>query len=126
MVLVARLVVTAIAIWVASALMDSIDIKAPDDNTVAKILVLLGIAAVFTAVNAFVKPIVKLLSLPLVILTLGLFLLVINALMLMLTAWITEAFKYGLTVSGFWSAVGGSIIIAIVNWLLSALVPDDD
>ena len=126
MVLVARLVVTAIAIWVASALMDTIEVKAPEDNTVGKILVLLGIAAVFTVVNAFVKPIVKLLSLPLVILTLGLFLLVINALMLLLTAKITDAFTYGLDVSGFWSAVGGSIIIAVVNWLLSAFVPDDD
>lgn len=125
MVLVARLAITAIAIWVASRFMDTIEVKAPEDDTFVKILVLLGIAVVFTVVNAVVKPIVQFLSLPLVILTLGLFLLVINALMLMLTAWLTEPFEYGLEVAGFWSAVGASIIIAIVNWLLSAFVPDD-
>ena len=67
----------------------------------------------------------QLLSLPLLILTLGLFTLVINALMLMLTAWITSGTSYGLTVDGFWTAVWGALIISIVNFLLSAFVPDN-
>jgi len=68
---------------------------------------------------------VQLLSLPLLILTLGLFTLVINALMLMLTAWISSGTSYGLTVDGFWTAVWGALIISIVNFLLSAFVPDN-
>ena len=67
----------------------------------------------------------QLLSLPLLILTLGLFTLVINALMLMLTAWISSGTSYGLTVDGFWTAVWGALIISIVNFLLSAFVPDN-
>ena len=87
-------------------------------------MVLLGIAAVFTLVNAVVKPVVQLLSLPLIVLSLGLFLLVINALMLMLTAAVTELTGYGLTVAGFGSAFWGALLISIVNWVLGGVVPD--
>ncbi|NLG56657.1 MAG: phage holin family protein, partial [Rhodococcus sp.] len=60
----------------------------------------------------------------LLILTLGLFTLVINALMLMLTAWISSHTDYVITVDGFWAAFWGALIISIVNFVLSALVPD--
>lgn len=125
--LVLRLVITAFAIWLASVWVDKIEIVSPEEQgTGAKIVVLLAVAVVFTVVNAFVKPLVKLLSLPLVVLTLGLFLLVINALMLWLTAWITEATDYGLRIDGFWAAFIGAIIITVVNWVLGILVPDND
>ncbi|QIS16046.1 MULTISPECIES: phage holin family protein [Nocardia] len=129
MTLVIRLIINAVAIWLAAAWVDKIDILSPPDKgTGVKVLVVLGIALVFTIVNALVKPIVKLLSLPLVVVTLGLFLLVINALMLLLTAKITEAASsdYGLRVTGFWTAVVGAIIISLVNWVLGILVPDED
>lgn len=87
--------------------MSGIDISSSGNGTGWDIVVLLGIAAVFTVVNIFVKPLVKLLSLPLLILTLGLFTLVINALMLLLTAWLSSQTDYGLTVDGFWTAVWG-------------------
>lgn len=127
MVLVVRLAITAFAIWLASKWVNGIDIISPDDKSSWwEIVVLLAIALVFTIVNALVKPLLQLLSLPLIILTLGLFLLVINALMLMLTAKITETTEYGLRVDGFWTAVWGALIIAIVNWVLGVLVPDGD
>ncbi|MEV0297938.1 phage holin family protein [Nocardia sp. NPDC050710] len=126
--LVIRLIINAVAIWLAAAWVDKIDIVTPpDEGNGGKVVVVLAVAAVFTLVNALVKPLVKLLSLPLVVLTLGLFLLVVNALMLMLTAWITDAFSdYGLTVDGFWAALLGGIIISLVNWVLGILVPDND
>ncbi|MET8651973.1 MULTISPECIES: phage holin family protein [Nocardia] len=125
--LVIRLIINAVAIWLAAAWVDKIDIISPEDETSSKVIVVLAVAAVFTLVNALVKPLVKLLSLPLVVLTLGLFLLVVNALMLMLTAWLTDAFSdYGLEVDGFWAAVLGGIIISLVNWVLGILVPDND
>ncbi|MGW4088238.1 phage holin family protein [Nocardia sp. NPDC004750] len=125
--LVIRLIINAVAIWLAAVWVDKIDILAPEGGNGAKIGVVLAVAAVFTAVNALVKPIVKLLSLPLVIVTLGLFLLLINALMLWLTAEITGAFShYGLRVDGFWAAVFGGIIVSLVNWVLGILVPDED
>ena len=77
-------------------------------------------------VNAVVRPILIVLTLPLTLITLGLFLLVINALMLMLTAWIADGIGIGFHVDGFWNALGGSIVITIVNWATASLVKDDD
>ncbi|MGN2635697.1 phage holin family protein [Nocardia takedensis] len=125
--LVIRLVINAVAIWLAAAWVNGITILSPDDDTTSKVIVVLAVAVVFTLVNALVKPLVQLLSLPLVVLTLGLFLLVVNALMLLLTAWITDAFSdYGIDVDGFWAALLGGIIISLVNWVLGILVPDGD
>ncbi|WP_338768543.1 phage holin family protein [Nocardia vulneris] len=125
--LLIRLIINAVAIWLAAAWVDKINIVSPAENgNGGKIIVLIAVALVFTVVNALVKPIVKLLSLPLVIVTLGLFLLVINALMLWLTAKITETTDYGLRVDGFWAAVIGGIIVSLVNWVLGILVPDND
>ncbi|MFD4457132.1 phage holin family protein [Nocardia sp. NPDC058480] len=126
-----RLVINAIAIWAAVAWIDKIDVIVPPEwqsewGNWGKALVLLIVALVFTAVNAVIKPIVKLLSLPFVILTLGLFLLVVNAGMLWLTAKITEITDYGLRVDGFWAALWGGVIITLVNWVLGILVPDGD
>ncbi|MEV0331459.1 phage holin family protein [Nocardia asteroides] len=122
-----RLVINAIAIWAAVAWIDKIDILTPaDSGNWGKALVILIVAAVFTAVNAVIKPIVKLLSLPFVILTLGLFLLIVNAGMLWLTAKITELSDYGLRVDGFWAALWGGVIISLVNWVLGIIVPDGD
>lgn len=127
MALLLRLIINAVAIWLAAAWVGNIDLVSPaDQGTGAKIVVVLAVAIVFGLVNALVKPIVKLLSLPLVIVSLGLFLLVINALMLWLTAKITETTDYGLRVHGFWAAVIGALIITLVNWILGILVPDKD
>ena len=119
-----RLVINAVAIWLAAQWVDGIDLSSSGRGTGWDLIVLAGIAAVFTIVNAFIKPVVQLLSLPLLILTLGLFTLVINALMLMLTAWMSTATDYGLLITGFGAAFWGALIISIVNFLLGAFVPD--
>lgn len=124
MVFVVRLLINAIAIWMAAAIVTGISIATDGRDTSAQVLIVLFIALVFTVVNTAIKPVVKLLSIPLLILTLGLFTLVINALMLLLTAWITDSTEFGLSIDGFWTAVWGSVIISIVNFLLGALVPD--
>lgn len=118
-----RLVINALAIWLAAAWVSGIAVSSSGGGTSGEIVTLLVIALVFTVVNNFVKPVVQLLSLPLLIVTLGLFTLVINALMLMLTAWLSSQTGFGLTVDGFWTAVWGALIISIVNFVLSALVP---
>jgi len=126
MIFVARMLINAVAIWLAAAWVSGIDIDDDGKGTGASVLIVLFIAAVFTVINMAVKPLLQLLSLPLIILTLGLFLIVINALMLMLTSWITSTTNYGISVDGFWTAVWGSIIISIVNWLLGIFVPAND
>ena len=110
--LLLRLVINAAALWVADRLLDGIT---ADDTTT-----LLVTAAVFGVVNAFVKPLVLLLSLPLILLTLGLFLFVINALMLLLAGEVVPGFE----VDGFGTAFVGALIVSLVSWALSALLPD--
>ena len=79
-----------------------------------------GRGAILGLVSTFVEPVVKLLSLPFIILTLGFLLLVINAAMLLFTAWLADIFDLGFHVDGFWNALVGSIIITIVGWGTSA------
>jgi putative membrane protein len=119
-----RTIANAVALAVAVWLLD--DITLTGDDTASKALTLILVALIFGLVNAVVKPITKLLSLPLLILTLGLFTLVINALMLMLTSWLAEQFDLAFQVEGFWTAVLGALVISLVSWALSVVLPDGD
>ena len=114
--------VNAAALAVAAWLLEGI--RVTGKTTEEQVITLLVVALVFGVVNAVVEPLVKLLSLPFIILTLGLFLIVINALMLMLTSWISEQINFRFVVDGFWTAVLGGIIITIATWILEAVLPD--
>jgi putative membrane protein len=111
----------AVAVWLLSN-----DITLTGDSAGAKAGTLVLVALVFGLVNAVVKPIVQLLTLPLFILTLGMFTLVVNALMLMLTSWLADKLDLGFHVDGFWTAVLGGLIISIVSWALHVVLPDED
>ncbi|MEV5317620.1 phage holin family protein [Streptomyces sp. NPDC052687] len=110
----------AVAVW----LLDKITLTG--DGTGKKIGTLLLVALLFGLVNVLVKPLVKLLSLPLLILTLGLFTLVVNALMLLLTSWLADKLDLSFHVEGFWTAVLGGLIISVVSWALNVVLPDRD
>jgi putative membrane protein len=110
----------AVAVW----LLDKITLTG--DSTGKKVGTLILVALIFGLVNFLVKPIVKLLSLPLLILTLGLFTLVVNALMLLLTSWVADKVDLSFHVDGFWTAVLGGLIISIVSWALNMILPDGD
>ena len=120
--LIVRLLATAVALAVAAWLVDGISVGPGTDTERA--LTLLGVAVIFGLVNAIVRPILRLLTLPLVVLTLGLFLLVLNALMLLLTEWIAEQVDLAFQVDGFWSAVLGALIITVVSFLINIVLPD--
>lgn len=107
-------IATGLAAWIVPG------ISVAGATNAQTILTLLGVALVIGLVNAVVKPLVALVSGCLVILTFGLFLLVINALMLMLSSWIAGVVGLGFHVDGFWSALFGSIIISVVSSLISA------
>ena len=87
-----------------------------------KLVPLLVVALILGVVSAFVKPVLQILSIPFIIVTLGLFLLVINACMLMLTSWLAGKLDVGFHVDGFWTAVGGAIVITVVNWIVDGLI----
>jgi len=110
-----RVVINAAALWVAAYLLDGIVLS---DN----IATILLVALVFGLINALVRPVALLLSLPVLLLSLGLFTLVVNAGMLALTAWLTD----GLSIDGFWPAFLGAIIISLTSWGLSSIIIDDD
>ena len=117
-----RVLLNGVAIWLATLILPGLSIVGGDTGWQQLVIILL-IALVFGIVNAIVKPIVAILSIPLYILTLGLFTIVVNALMLMLTAWITEATDWGLRIDNFGVACWAGIIIAIVSLVLSVLIP---
>lgn len=123
------LITNAIALAVATWLVGGISFDGPTsgmDEIKQKLLPLLIVALVLGIVSAFVKPILKFLAFPFILLTLGLLLLVINAAMLGLTAWILGPTGVGFHVDGFWAAVLGGIVISIVGWGLDRVWPDSD
>jgi putative membrane protein len=123
------LITNAIAIAVAAWVLDGIRFDGPTSGQAElteKVVPLLVVAAILGLVTVFVEPIVKLLSFPFIIVTIGLFLLVINALMLMLTGWIAGKADVGFHVAGFWPALLGSIIITVVTGFIDVAVLEDD
>ncbi|TCN37197.1 putative membrane protein [Kribbella orskensis] len=120
--LIIKLLANAVALAAASWLVGGITLQGA--TTGRRVLTLLIVAAIFGAVNAVVKPIAKLLSLPFIILTLGLLIFVINALMLLLTSWITGKLDVQFHVDGFVAALLGSLVITLVGMLLNLVLPD--
>ncbi len=114
-----RVVINGAAVWAAIRLVDGLQFSGDWPA-------LLVIAIVMAAVNAFVRPLATLFSLPLVVLTLGLFILMINALMLSLVLWASGQLDLGLTSDSFSSTFLGALIISIVSWVLTALFGPDD
>ncbi|RNL86198.1 phage holin family protein [Halostreptopolyspora alba] len=120
--IIIRVVVNAVALWAAVLLIDGINVTA--QSTADQIVVYLAVGAIFGLVNAVIKPIVKTVGCAFYILTLGLIALVVNALLLMLTAWAADLLGLAFTVDGFWPAFWGAIVVAVVSWLLSLFLPD--
>lgn len=115
-------VINALGVGAAVWLFDDISLEGAT-TTWDKISSLLVIGLVFGLVNFFVKPIVKLFSLPLIAVTLGLFFVVINALMLLLTSKIADWLELSFHVEGFWTALWGGIVISIASMIATALLP---
>jgi putative membrane protein len=107
-----RLLINAAALWVAIQLVDGIEHRGSWWS-------LLFVALVFGLLNASIRPLLKLLSLPIIILTLGLFIFVINALMLLMTGWVSGLLNLGFYVDGFWDAFLGGLIVTFVSLVLS-------
>jgi putative membrane protein len=117
-----RLIANAAALAIATWILTDVTLTAP--TTTRKVITLIVVALIFGVLNAIIKPIFAFLSIPLLLITLGLFLIVINACMLLLTSWLAGLFDLGWHVEGFWTAVLGSLIISIVSFVLNAFLPD--
>ena len=120
-----RVALNAAALAVAAWIFAGITVGGRGADTSERVLTLILVAAVFGIVNAIITPIVKLLTLPFILLTLGLFLLVVNALMLLLTSEIAQGLELDFRVDGFWTAVGGGLVISLVGMALNGLLDHD-
>jgi len=108
----ARILINALAIFFAAAIVPGVEISGP--------LAALGAGLVFGLVNAVVRPVLVIFTLPLTLLTLGLFLLVLNG----FCFWLTSALVKGFEVHGFWPALFGALLVSVVSWLLTAFLSD--
>jgi putative membrane protein len=117
--LLLRWLISAAAVWVAATYVPGIRY----DGSFTTLLV---VALILGLVNAIVRPVLKALACAVIVLTLGLALFVINALMLLLTSYLAGELGYGFHVDGFVPALVGSIVISLVSWVLSIFLPDDD
>lgn len=112
---VVRWLITAVAVWVAAELLGGIHLEGWRST--------LLVALILGLLNAYVKPLMVLFGLPVLVMTLGLFLIIINTALLGLTAWIAGKFdSIRFAIDGFWDALFGAIIISIVSWLLTMLI----
>jgi putative membrane protein len=112
-----RLLVNAAALWVATRFVSGVTFT-------GGALPMLAVALVFGIVNAILRPVAIILTFPILIVTLGLFTLVINGLMLMLTSSLSNALGLGFHVSGFWPAFWGALVVTVVSWVLSVVITD--
>jgi putative membrane protein len=117
--LLLRLIINAIALFVAT------QVGIPGLRFDCDWKTIAVVAFIFGLVNALIRPLLALLTCPLILLTLGLFTLVINALMLALTGWFAEQFKLGFVVDGFWAAFIGALVVSIVSWALTLAVGEE-
>ncbi len=111
-----RLIINAVALLVTAWIVPRIHLGDPTKHDWTTLLI---VALIFGVVNAVIRPIIILLSLPLEIITLGLFTFVINAFMLLLTSWIAQGMGLGFRVDGFLPALVGALIISVVSFALS-------
>ena len=120
-----RAAFTGFALWVVTLIVRGLRFVG-GDTKLERVGIIFVVAVIFGLVNAFIKPIVQILSIPLYILTLGLFHIDINALMLWITAWITRhTTHWGLHIDHFWwTAIWAAIVLSIVSWVLSLAVRD--
>jgi putative membrane protein len=122
--IITKVAINAFAIWIATLVIPQVAVTG---STGEKVLSLLIVGALFGIINTFIKPIVKLFTLPLYLLTLGLISFIVNAFMLKIVEWLSG--KIGITFDAgpfFWATVGAAIVVTFVSMILNVTVPDGD
>ncbi|WP_327047518.1 phage holin family protein [Microbispora sp. NBC_01189] len=118
-----KIVVVAAALWASTKLVDGITVST--GSTARQIGTLFAVALIFGLVNAVIKPVIKTIGCAFYVLTLGLFALVVNAALLLLTSWLAEQLHLPFHVSGFVAAFWGAIVVGVISWVLNMLLGDD-
>lgn len=119
-----RVVINAFALWVVTlvpALMTTV-IAFPPGETLQLVLTLLAVAVVFALVNSIIGTVIRIVAFPLYILTLGLISLLVNGLLLLITAWLTHWWSWGLRVEDLWHGILAALVISLINWIFGIIL----
>ncbi|AZZ53865.1 MULTISPECIES: phage holin family protein [Rathayibacter] len=116
------LATNAVALWLTTLVVAGVRVDPYEQGPTAAVLTYLLVAVIFGVVNSVVGRVVRVVAFPLYVLTLGLVSFLVNGLLLLLTAWISGLFGFGLVVDGFWWGVLGALVLAIVNWFIGLLL----
>ncbi len=120
---VVRLLINALALWITTMLVAGVSVVAYDPNeTLSRVLTFLLVAGIFGIVNGVIGNFIRIVAFPVYILTLGLIALVVNSLLLLLVAWISDLIGFGLEVDGFWWGVIGAVVLGLFSWLISIIL----
>lgn len=117
-----RLAISAVALWITTLIVPGVDVHGRSAGNTA--LTLIVVALIFGVINAVLKPIIKVVGCVFYLLTLGVFALVVNALLFLLTDRIARGLDLPFQVDGFWAAFWGAIVMTVVTWLISIIVPE--
>ncbi|MCW4459110.1 phage holin family protein [Microbacterium sp. MPKO10] len=113
-----QVIINGVAIWLTTLIVGGITMTSFGDEWWQIGLSYGIVGLIFAIINGIIRPIIKIVAFPLYILTLGLISLIVNGLLLLLTAWLSSLFGFGLEVEGFWWGVLGALVIAIINWFI--------
>lgn len=116
-----KLVINAVALWLTTLIVTGVHVDPYARDATAVVLTYLLIALIFGVVNSVVGTFVRIVAFPLYIVTLGLVSIIVNGLLLMLVAWISSWFGFGLIIDNFWWGVLGALVLGIISWLLGLL-----
>jgi len=119
-----RVLINALALWITTLILrPNVDVVAyGEKGTLEFVLTLLLVALIFGVVNGVIGNLIRIVAFPLYVLTLGLISLVVNALLLLLVAWISGLLGFGLIVNGFWWGVLGAVVLGLLSWLIGIIV----
>jgi putative membrane protein len=119
---IVKVIVVAFALWLTTLIVSGVKVVPYEETTLATVLTYLLIALIFGVVNAFVGTFIRIVAFPLYVLTLGLISFIVNGLLLLLVAWISDLMGFGLVVDGFWWGVLGALVLGLINWLIGLIV----
>lgn len=117
--LLVRLVVNAVALWLTTLIVSGVDVVPyPPGDTTATVLTFLLVAVIFGVVNGIVGTVIRIVAFPLYLITFGLVAIIVNGVLLLIVAGISDAIGFGLVVEGFWWGVLGALVLGILSWII--------
>ena len=119
---IVKVIVVAFALWLTTFIVSGVRIVPYEETTLATVLTYLLVGLIFGLVNAIVGTFVRVIAFPLYVLTLGLISFIVNGLLLLLVAWISELMGFGLVIDGFWWGVLAALVLGLISWLIGLIV----